>query len=404
MSINSVGNPVASMKSIPQGRVKLSETRCTLTNKIKDITNSAGKLKISIAEHKRGIDGNQSLLKSLKSVSAIHGENASVRLKNGHYKYAQASNFLKNVFNGNRYQIERNAAAKTIGAKGSAVSAGMVIKTLQSKIDSATSDVNRLNKEVAIYHDEIGHLKAEKKVIETKLEQLIEIDTDKEKADEKNHNIRQHVSSIYQTNAGCKAINTVARHLFRGAPSGGKVSGDAVINEYRSVLRDDIFNHGNKELEKTIRSNCSNLSKLVNTGAQAWYTPTRDNITTYRGQGITQSGINTLISQFNADKQKKTDTVYNLGQFFSTSKSKDVAHDFANSSPDDIKVIFTVKGNSSHGLSIPGGLVFENYEGERLYSPLANFKVTAAKRVESNTYRVTLEEVTKGGMAQPLPY
>ncbi|MFC0139152.1 ADP-ribosyltransferase domain-containing protein [Erwinia mallotivora] len=110
------------------------------------------------------------------------------------------------------------------------------------------------------------------------------------------------------------------------------------------------------------------------------------------------------MAQFNADKNKKTETVYKLGQFFSTSRDENVAKDFAKRSPDYEKIIFKVKGNSSNGLSIPGGLLFENYEGERLYSPHANFKVTAVFKEKSNTYNFTLEEVTKGDKAQLLPY
>lgn len=182
------------------------------------------------------------------------------------------------------------------------------------------------------------------------------------------------------------------------------MSGNKVVEEYRRVHGYEIFSRGNKVLESTIKANCSNLSGLVKTGAKAWYTPTEKNITTYRGQGITPSGINKLISQFDADKQNKTETVYNLGQFFSTSRDANVASDFAKRSLDDENVIFKVKGNSSNGLSIPGHLLFENNESERLYSPLANFKVTAVSRAASKAYHVTLEEVTKGDKAQLLPY
>lgn len=224
------------------------------------------------------------------------------------------------------------------------------------------------------------------------------------KNDEKQHKIRQNFSMIYQSNAGCKAINIEARHQFRSAPSAGKLSGNNVVEEYRRVHGYEIFDHGNKALKTTIKAICSNLSELVNTGAKAWYTPTEKNITTYRGQGITLRGIDKLISQFDADKQNNTETVYNLGQFFSTSKDQKVASDFAERSPDDAKVIFKVKGNSSKGLSISDGLSFNKNEGERLYSPLANFKVTAVSRAVSNTYHVTLEEVTKCDKAKLLPY
>ena len=142
----------------------------------------------------------------------------------------------------------------------------------------------------------------------------------------------------------------------------------------------------------------------MKTASKAWYTPAEKNMTTYRGQGMTQSGINTLISQFNAAKYNETEIVYNLGQFFSTSGDINVASDFAKRSQDDAKIIFEVNGNSSNRLSIPGGLSFENNEDERLYSPLANFKVTAVTKAPSNTYHVTLEEVTKGDRALLLPY
>lgn len=405
MPINSIRhNTVVPINDIRQERIELSKFRYNLSQKISDIKNCATELNKSITAYKKNIVGNQSLLKSLQSVSAKHGENASVRLKNDHFKYAQASNFFKKTFHSNRYQTEREAAVKKVNAEGSTVSAGMVINTLQSKIDSALSKVNELKKEVAECDKKIDNIETRKYGIEKEIDKLAKIETDAKKADEKNHKTRQDFSLIYQSNAGCKALNIEARHQFSRAPSAGNVSGNKVVEEYRRVHGYEIFSRGNKALESTIKANCSNLSELVKTGAKAWYTPTGKNITTYRGQGITPRGINKLISQFDTDKQNKTETVYNLGQFFSTSRHVNIASDFAKRSPDNEKVIFKVKGNSSNGLSIPGGLSFENDEGERLYSPLANFKVTAVSRVASNTYNVTLEEVTKSDKAQLLPY
>ncbi|MDR6352608.1 hypothetical protein [Pantoea sp. SORGH_AS_0659] len=405
MPINSIrSNTVVPMNHIRQKRIELSKSRNNLSKKISGIKNCVTELNKSIAAHKKNISGNESLLKSLQSVSAKHGENVSVRLKNDHFKYGQASNFLKNTFHGNRYQAEREAAVKKVNAEGSTVSAGMAINKLQSKIDSAMSKVNELKKEVAGYDKKIDNIEERKYRIEEKIDKLAKIEIDAKKADEINQKNRDNFSIIYQSNAGCNAINIEARHQFSGAPSGGKASGNKVVEEYRRVHGYKIFTRGNKVFESTIKANCSNLSELVKTGAKAWYTPTKKNITTYRGQGITPSGINKLISQFNADKQNKTETVYNLGQFFSTSIDINVASYFANCSPDDEKVIFKVKGNSSNVLSIPGGLSFENNKGERLYSPLANFKVTTVSKVASNIYHVTLEEVTKDDKVQPLPY
>lgn len=279
-----------------------------------------------------------------------------------------------------------------------------MIDTLQSKIASAMSKVNDLNKKVAENNKEIDNIEARKNRIEKKIGELAKIETDAKKADEKNHKTWQNFSTIYQSNAGCKALNIEARHQFSSAPSAGKVSGNKVVEEYCKAHGYEIFNRGNQVVESTIKANCRNLSELVKRGAIAWYTPSEKNITTYRGQGITPSGINKLISRFDADKQNKTETVYKLGQFFSTSRHVNVARDFAKRSPDDEKVIFKVKGNSSNGLSIPSGLSFKNDEGERLYSPLANFKVTAISTDASDIYHVTLEEVTKGDKAQLLPY
>lgn len=405
MPINSIrNNTVVPINDIRQERIELSKFRNKLSQNISGIKNCVTELNKSITAHRNNIAGNQSLLKSLHSVSEKHGANASVRLKNDHFKYGQASNFFKNTFHGNRYKTEREAAVKKVNAEGSTVSAGMVINTLHSKIYSALSKVDELKKEVAEYDKKIDNIEARKYGIEEKIDKLAKIETDAKKADEKKHMARQDFSLIYQSNAGCKALNVEARHQFSSAPSAGKVSGNKVVEEYRRVHGYEIFSRGNKVLESTIKANCSNLSELVKTGAKAWYTPTEKNITTYRGQGITPSGINKLISQFDADKQNKTETVYNLGQFFSTTRYVNVASDFAKRSPDDEKVIFKVKGNSSNGLSIPGGLSFENDEGERLYSPLANFKVTAVSRVASNAYNVTLKEVTKGDKVQLLPY
>ncbi|MCX8958433.1 ADP-ribosyltransferase domain-containing protein [Erwinia psidii] len=405
MPINPVRhNTVVPVNDIRQERIELSKLRSSLSQKISDIKNSATEKNKSIAVHKNNIADNQSLLKSLHSVSAKNGENATVRLKKDHFKYGQASNILKKMLHGSRYQTEREAAVKKINAQGSTVSAGKVIKTLQTRIDSTLSEVHELKTEVAGYDKKIDNIEAIKYGIEKKLDNLTKIETNAKKADEKNHSARQNFSMIYQSNVGCKALNVEARHQFGNTPLAGKVSGSKVVEEYRRVHGYEIFSRGNKALESTIKANCSDLNELVKTGAKAWYTPTEKNITTYRGQGMTQSGINTLISRFNADEHNKTETVYILGQFFSTSRSVNVANDFANRSQDDAKVIFKVKGNSSNGLSIPGGLSFENDESEKLYSPLANFKVTAVSKASSNTYHVALEEVTKVDRALILPY
>ncbi|CAM3950234.1 ADP-ribosyltransferase domain-containing protein [Serratia silvae] len=405
MPINSIRHDTAvSVNDIRQDIAVLSKDRSELSQKISRIKNTVTEITQSIAAHKKNIAGNQSLLKSLRSVSGKYGENAAVRLKNDHFKYGQASNFVNNMFHGSRYQTEREAAVKKINAEGSTVSAGQAIKALQIGIGSALKEVNGLKTEVAKNAEKIDKNEAKKYSIQKEIDKLVEIETDAKKADEENLKNRQKFSSVYQSNEGCRGINEQARYQFGNGRSAGKVSGSKVVEEYRMAHGDDIFSRGNKALESTIKANCSDLSAVVATGAKVCYTPTAKNMTTFRGQGMTQSGINALISGFNTDKLNKTETVYKLGQFFSTSRSEDVAHEFANLSQDEVKVIFRVKGNSSNGLSIPGGLSFKNKEKERLYSPLANFKVTAVSAGASNSYNVSLEEVTKVDRARILPY
>lgn len=393
-----------SLSAIRQERIELSKLNSNLSKNISSIKNTVSEINKSISAYKKNIAGNQSLLKSLQSVSAKHGEDATVRLKNDHFKYGQASNFFKNMFHGGRYQTEREAAVKKINAEESSVSAGKVKAELQTRINSASSKVDELKTEVAGYGKKIDNIEAKQYGIEKKIDKLVKVETDAKKADEKNIQARQNFSMLYQSNAGCKALNIEARHQFGNASSTVKLSGSKVVEEYRRVHGYEIFSRGNKSLEYTIKANCSDLPELVKTGAKAWYTPTEKNITTHRGQGMTQRGIGTLIAQFNADQHNKTETVYNLGQFFSTSTKENVAKDFASRSQDDVKVIFKVRGNSSNGLSVPGGLQFDNDEGERLYSPLANFKVTEMSRTPSNIYKVTLEEVSKVGKAPIMPY
>ncbi|MFJ5321387.1 hypothetical protein LOZ86_20090 [Pectobacterium parvum] len=406
MSVDSIRyDSSVSICGIRQERAKLSKINSNLLKESSCIINRSVKIYNYIDAQKNHIKNNKLLIENLQSVSEKHGDNATVRLKNDRFKYGQASNFLKNMLHGGRYQAEREAAVKSINSKGSTVSAGEMIKTLQTRIDSASSEIHGLEIETGEYEKKIVSIEAEIYAVAREIDKLVKIEIDAKKADEKSLKARQNFSMIYQSCAGCKAINAEARYQFGNTPSGGKVCGSAVVEEYRRIHGYEIFSSGNKALKSVIKVNCSELSELVKTGAKEWYTPTQKNITTYRGQGMTQSGINALISRFNTDKRNKTETVYNLGQFLSTSRDISVASHFANCSKDDVKVIFKVQGNSSKGLCLPGGLAFDNYEGERLYSPLAHFKVTAvSSKTLSNTYDVTLEEVTKVDRALPLPY
>lgn len=249
------------MNNKQQKRNELSKLSNNLSKEISDIKNCANELKKNICAHANNIAGNMSLLKSLQSVSAKNGENASVRLKKDHFKYGQASNFFKNIFHGGRYQTEREAAVKKINAEGSTVSAGKVKETLQSKIQSALSKVNELKKEVGEYNNKINNIEAKKSDTENEINKLDQVRTEAKKAEEKIRETRKDFSIIYQSNAGCKGLNIEARHQFSNAPSAGKLSGSKIIEEYIRVHGDNIFSDGNKQLEPTIKAICSNMSE-----------------------------------------------------------------------------------------------------------------------------------------------
>ena len=186
MHIKSIRNgTIAPVKDIRQERVELSTLRKNLLQKISGMKNCVTEINKSITAYKKNIAYNQSLLKSLQSVSAKHGENATVRLKDDHFKYGQASNFFKNIFHGSRYQTEREAAVKKINAEGSTVSTGKVIKTLQTKIDSALSKVKELKTEGDGYDTKIDNFERKKYDIEKKIDRLAKIKTDVKEADKK---------------------------------------------------------------------------------------------------------------------------------------------------------------------------------------------------------------------------
>lgn len=395
---------VVSIDAIRQRQLPLVRNRNKIAKNISDIKNSID------AINKRTVAGNnlcneyRLLLKNLVKVTCKHGDNATVRLKNNCLKPAEARNFFKKIFHGNRYQTEREAAAKLIQAAGDKVSAGEARATLQARLDATISKLDEIKAEASRHNIKLNDLKAQKDAIQKDIDELTETGKAAKEAEDTKNKARQNFSMIYQSNAGCRMLNAEARHQFGNALSRGNLKGSEVIAEYCSAHGYEIFSSGNKQLKFTIKSNCDDLQGLVKMGAEVLYTRAGKNITTYRGQGMTPNGIAKLIKQFNADKQNNTKTVYQPAQFFSTSLKMDVANDFAKRSQDSVKVIYKVTGNSSNGLSIPGGLPFNNDESERLYSPLANFTVTNIVKTRQGNYLVNLEEVNKVNNAQILPY
>ncbi|MBS3049719.1 ADP-ribosyltransferase domain-containing protein [Enterobacter mori] len=405
MTISAVNDGgVMSVNTARQIRRELQKESTQLSREIANVQNSLEKLKLPINNLANCGNVIRAVVEQIRSVSIDYGEDATIRLKNGHFKHGQASGIFKNLLYSSRYQAEREAAVKTLGADGSEISSGAADKILSDK--HARMHAQHTT-QVVLYgslEKKLETLQSNVESVKIKITQLNEITAEADKIDKQKEREREDFSLIYQSNAGCKAINHEARYYYRNVGSGGNVSKSDVIGEYKKAHGDDIFNRGNKKVISDIKSLCSDLAGLVKKSAESFYTPTERNKTTYRGQGMTPEGISKLITQFNYDESNKTETVYKVGQFFSTSLHKNIAEDFANRSKDAVKVIFEVKGNSGHGVTAQNGLQFGGHEDEQLYSPLAKFKVTEISNTVSNTYHVKLEEVTDVVSERLLPY
>lgn len=385
-------------------KAELGNQRFKITADIKHLENSINELSVQQRKTARTVNADQSILASLKNISIKHGEDASVRLKGDQFKFGQPTGFFAKVFNGSRYQLEREAAAQSFNVNKSEISVSSAISIVNDKIYAAHNKMESLDKEISSQKTELRGLQSKQMGIEEKIRSLAKSEADASKANAAGKEQRAIFAAIYQSNAGCAALNAEARYQFGNASSPGRLRSSDVLSEYQSVHGSNIFGKGNAELKSSISSNCSNLAALAKTSAKALYTPRKENIVTHRGQGMTDNGINKLIEQFNIDKNNNNKTVYSAGQFFSTSTMSKVASDFAERSNDDVKVMFKVTGNSSHSLVVRGGLQFENKEGEKLYSPLANFKVTNISKSADGIYHVALQEVPQTKNATPLPY
>lgn len=383
---------------------ELGNQRFQLTADIKRLENSIAELAVQQKKTARTVNADQSVLNNLKNISSQHGEDASVRLKGDQFKFGQPTGFFAKVFNGSRYQLEREAAAQKFNVNSSEISVSSAISIVNDKIHSANNKMESLDKEISSHKTELRDLQSRQMGIEEKIRSLAKSEADANKANAAGKEQRAVFAAIYQSNAGCAALNAEARYQFGNASSGGRLRSSDVLSEYQSVHGSNIFGKGNAEMKSTISANCGNLAALAKASAKALYTPRNENIVTHRGQGMTDKGINQLIEQFNTDKNNNDVTVYKAGQFFSTSTISKVASDFAKRSDDDVKVLFKVTGNSSHSLVVRGGLQFENKEGEKLYSPLANFKVTNISRSSDGMYHVGLQEVAQTKTATALPY
>lgn len=363
---------------------------------IKDTGSLIARLTVKIKDKKNKIS-------NLDSLSKKNGSDSYVRMKSGNFKAGQPDNFVKKLLNGNRYGSERKAAAEYLGVKENSVSVGVAKSKLNSDLDKLTTTLDKNTNNLEDAQTDLEGLKeigSHLRKIPTKYHPSARTQSNKIKNGGEDEKIeqRRNFSTIYQTNIGCSGLNSHARAIYgKSSVANNPVSPKKVIDEYKKAHGQDIFGKGNKDLKIKIETLSGDIPTLVKTAATAFYTPSTTNIKTTRGQGMTKDGFNSLING-----QEKNIT-YQLGQFFSTSKDTEVAKGFAKNSPDEIKVLFTINGNSSNSLLVQGGLTFGDNEKEKLYSPLAHFKVTDVSK-SKEFYNVTLTEQKSAKNAPLLPY
>ncbi|CNL25573.1 Uncharacterised protein [Yersinia intermedia] len=389
---------------------ELHQQKNTLCASIQKVGNVLTELNRKINVETNNLNKNDAFLKSLKGIASKHGDDANIRFKNGHFKHGQGSNFLKNLLNGGRYKLEQQAAATQLVVKGSEVSARTGISTFTQKIKTINESLDSSKGELKEKKAELGKLNANLNDVDKNIANVNKIAFAAEKENAGRKDFLNKFATLYQTNVGSKVMNATARFQSgRSEFNSFELKGKEVIAEYEQTHNASIFNGGNKDLPSIIKSLCGdNLPIMVRKATEVLYTPSDVTTKSYRAQGMTSDGINTLINQFNANNKGKEETVYRVGQFFSTTKDVNKTDKFfEHQIQDNIKVMFEIKGNSGSGILVSNGLAFNEGEKELIYSPLANFKVTAITKNPNNIrgdYTIKLQEAERNDKSDFIPY
>lgn len=374
-----------------------------LEKKIKTVRDNKNKLASSVNSLK-------GMIEKLNRISTTHGENSIVRLKgDGKIKYGKSSSTLKNLFNldADRLAKERLAAVKLIHTEP----VPKDVKTVTAKECSEyfSNLVNDGNSKLSMLSSELPKLEEKLNAVKEKFRSA---NTQEKKIDEAKNDINARIqvfSIIYHSDHGYPLINAAARSKY-GNPSSNcnKALNHKDIIETYTQINDKAFkNEKYKDLPLKIKRACENMDKLVEDSAKLTYKPSDVIRTAFRGQSMTTDGVNKLIQKFSEDKDKK----YSAGQFFSTTTNKEIAYGFANRNVNkgaSIPVRYTVNGSSSVNMFLPSGLGYNKAENERMYSPLAIFKVAGFSRVQdeggAEYINIKLNEVERTSeTVEPLP-
>lgn len=257
------------------------------------------------------------------------------------------------------------------------------IEPLENKIIKIDEEINSLNKSIELSNKTI---EAESKLIEKERSKRV-----------------KEFCTIYQSNSGCKSMNETARAIFG---NGGKITPidhKAVYNEYYRCCEDQLRPSEWRTKKTELSYLCKgNIKTVVSNIAEDIYQPSKNEIITYRGQGITNAGFEKIKSDLKDASTRNKRPIYNAGQFFSTAVNKDLAESFsvAHRGKNETAIMFEIKGNSSTTMHADHDLQFNiGRDNEEIYSPLASFMVT---KIVGNT--IYLSECDRRDKGISLPY
>ncbi|ALL39847.1 hypothetical protein B9T65_05670 [Serratia marcescens] len=200
---------------------------------------------------------------------------------------------------------------------------------------------------------------------------------------------------VYSSNYGFKAINSAMRE----GKSDFYVLSDEIISEIKRTHGDDSFSRGAKrELDEIKYHGAGYYDKdKINDIKYTLYNQSGEYSVSYRGQDLSRSAAEKYASLMG------TGQCIHSASILSVSSKKEAAEGFMVSNGAKWKAFFTIRGFSSiinNARYIPRG------EGERVFSPYADFEVVkVSMRESSKTYFIELKEV-KGNQkgSQVMPY
>ncbi|WP_343463931.1 hypothetical protein [Pantoea sp.] len=408
MPIKAINTPVVAQ--IPPTLQELKTEKKRIASEINLVFNKQDELKFSLEDKRNRSNRIKFDISQVKSISTRQDNDPLLRLKNGFFKNGENQNFIKKHLYKNRYASERRAAAQAAGSAAPEIRVKEAVARYQHTLSAVNQDIHNSQNKINELVSKLQELLHKENAIERALEAhtpgakrakttpsgSVTATAGKALTEDELKRI-ERFGVIYHTNSGCYAINSLiltlrARYDPGNPEKAGNKLGEKVIREYEKAKGPEIF-YNNPIKKYHIENEAVSIHQDITPYAKLFYNNKGKNtITTYRGEYMTQEGINELNQRF----KNQPDAVYEVSQFYSTSSNQQYVKNIVYKDPPQGKgrVIFTLTGNSSRHIYPPNGLAFDHREDESLYSPLACFRVSEIK-LDGRIWRVSLQETVR---------